>query len=216
MKSKVLILLLLVSVFGTACGSEEQKQMQTENMDAVVVLEEEQISESKVLESIVEENESIQNTTEEEEREGQTVQQYSNASIYFEYPLDWGMEEQQGEDGSTVKISNPNVKDCTVFELVQGEAWRVNLDYTKEDYEQFLSERYTELEIIDLSTMIIDGYDAKKLQFVYEENEQKRMGIKYMVIVDLVSFDMTYVYPLENEKEYEKQGERMIESVHFN
>lgn len=89
------------------------------------------------------------------------------------------------------------------------------MDYTKDDYAQFLSEKYKGLEIVDLSAMMIDGYDAKKLQFIYEENEQKYVGTKYMVIVDLVSFEITYVYPLEKAKENEKQGEEVIESIRF-
>ena len=78
-----------------------------------------------------------------------------------------------------------------------------------------MREKYKGLEIVELSAMMIDGYDAKKMQFIYEENEQKCVGTKYMVIVDLVSFEMTYVYPFEKAKEYEKQGEELISSIRF-
>ncbi len=215
MKANVLILLLSISVLLTACGKEEQKAMPSENMDTVIILEETSVKESELPENSVEKSEYILHTTEEEVGEDQTVQQYTDAGIYYEYPLEWVRTEERGEDGCRVRILNPDEEDGAVFELVQGEAWRVNLDYTKEDYVQFLSEKYAGLEIIDLAAISIDGYDAKKLQFIYEENEQKCVGTKYMVIVDLVSFEMTYVYPFEKAKEYEKQGEEVIESIRF-
>ena len=135
MKANVLILLLAVSALVTACGKEGQKTIPSENMDTVIVLEETPVNESKCLENSVEESVAIQNIMEEETEEGQMVQQYSDAGIYYEYPLEWVLAEQRGEDGSCVRISNSNEKDGAVFELVQGEAWRVNLNYTKEDYE---------------------------------------------------------------------------------
>ena len=215
MKVNVLILVLSVSALLTACGKEEQKPMPSEYMDTVIDLEETPVNESKCLEDSVGVSVDIQNITEEETEAGQMVQQYSNASIYFEYPVEWVLTEQQGEDGTCVSIVNPNEKDGADFTLVQGEAWRVNLDYKKEDYVQFLSEKYEELEITDLSTIIIDGYDAKKLQFTYKANEQKYAGTKYIVVVDLVSFEITYRYPLEKAKEYEMQGESILASIQF-
>ena len=215
MKVNVLILVLSVSALLTACGKEEQKPMPSEYMDTVIDLEETPVNESKCLEDSVGVSVDIQNITEEETEAGQMVQQYSNASIYFEYPVEWVLTEQQGEDGTCVSIVNPNEKDGADFTLVQGEAWRVNLDYKKEDYVQFLSEKYEELEITDLSTIIIDGYDAKKLQFTYKENKQEYTATKYMVVADLVSFEMTYIYPSEQIKEYEMQGENILATMQF-
>ena len=212
MKAKKIILLLLTSILLSACGSEDEKQVQGETLETIIISEVAQINKIENLENNVEENESIYSTYQEEKNDN-IVQMYSNASISFEYPVEWELVEQQGEDGCRVRITNPNEQECAEFELVQGEAWRVNLEYTKEDYAQFLSEKYTALEINDLQEMTIDGYNAKKLQFSYKENEQKYIGTKYMIVADLVSFDMTYVYPLEKGKEYEKQGEKMIESI---
>ena len=215
MKVNVLILVLSVSALLTACGKEEQKPMPSEYMDTVIDLEETPVNESKCLEDSVGVSVDIQNITEEETEAGQMVQQYSNASIYFEYPVEWVLTEQQGEDGACVRISNPKKDDGAVFELVQGEAWRVNLDNTEEDYAQFLSKEYGESEITDLSMITVDGYDAKKLQFTYKANEQKYAGTKYIVVVDLVSFEITYRYPLEKAKEYEMQGESILASIQF-
>ena len=133
MKIKVVIL-LLISVLMTACGREDYGKKQWGELNTVAVSEEIRVNNSEDLESFEEENKSITNTTEEEGGEYQTEQQYSNASICFEYPAEWELEEHQGEDGCCVRISAPNEEDGTAFELVQGEAWRVNYDYTKEDY----------------------------------------------------------------------------------
>ena len=215
MKIKVVIL-LLISVLMTACGREDYGKKQRGELNTVAVSEEIRVNNSEDLESFEEENKSITNTTEEEGGEYQTEQQYSNASICFEYPAEWELEEHQGEDGCCVRISAPNEEDGTAYELVQGEAWRVNYDYTKEDYAQFLSEKYIGLEISDLSSVMIDGYDAKKLQFIFEENERKYEGRKYMVIVDLVSFEFTYVYPCEKASKYEKEDEKILKTIYFN
>lgn len=121
MKVNVLVLLLSISALLTACGKEEQKTMSSGNMNTVIVLEETLVNESKCLENFVEESVVIQNIMKEETEEGQMLQKYFNAGIYYEYPLEWVWAEQRGEDGSCVRISNPVEKDGVVFELVQGE-----------------------------------------------------------------------------------------------
>ena len=206
-----ILCLLLLGL--SACENKTLNQTEEEHSNVITVSEEE-ITENSYTENSDEalSSESIR----EEDTSGiLDIQQYSNASIYFEYPVEWVLTEQQGEDGTCVSISNSNEEDGADFTLVQGEAWRVNLDYAKEDYVQLLCEKYEALEITDLSTIIIDGYDAKKLQFTYKENEQEYMAAKYMVVVDLVSFEMTYIYPSEQIKEYETQGENILATMQF-
>ena len=206
-----ILCLLLLGL--SACENKTLNQTEEEHSNVITVSEEE-ITENSYTENS---NEALSSESiREEDTSGiLDIQQYSNASIYFEYPVEWVLTEQQGEDGTCVSISNPNEEDSADFILVQGEAWCVNLDYAKEDYVQLLSEKYEALEITDLSTIIIDGYDAKKLQFTFKDNEQKYVGTKYMVIAELVSFEITYVYPSEKAEEYERQGESIFKSMKF-
>lgn len=214
MKKRLVYIIGVLVLLLSACGNEIQDQTEIESSSESMISEETLEVESTYIENLDEEI-SSESISEEGTSEVLDIQQYSNASIYFEYPVEWMLTEQQGEDGACVRISNPKKDDSAVFELVQGEAWRVNLDNTEEDYAQFLSEEYGESEITDLSMITVDGYDAKKLQFTYKENEQKYVGTKYLVVVDLVSFEITYRYPLEKAKEYEIQGESILASIQF-
>ena len=177
-------------VFLSACGNKTQAPIEVECSIENTFAEETLGAESTYRENFDEEIIS-EHASEEVTSDNIDVQKYSDTSIYFEYPVDWILIEQQGE------------------------AWRVNFDNTVEDYEQFLSEHYEELEITDLSFATIAGYDARKLQFTYNENEQQYVGTKYMVIADLVSFEITYVYPLKKTKEYEMQGENILSTMQF-
>lgn len=213
MRRRLSSIVCLVMLFLSACENKTLNQAEVEYSNEIIVLEEE-ITEISYIENS-DEVTSSESTREEDTSRKLDMQQYSNASIYFEYPVEWVLTEQQGEDGACVSISNPNKEDGADFTLVQGEAWRVNLDYTKEDYVQLLCERYEALEMKDLSTISIDGQDAKKLQFTFKENEQEYTATKYMVVVDLISFEMTYIYPSEQIKEYEMQGENILTTMQF-
>lgn len=214
MKKRLAYILGFLVVFLSACGNKTQAPTEVESSSENTIAEETLGAESTYIENFDEEIIS-EHTSEEVTSDIIDVQKYSDTSIYFEYPVDWILTEQQGEDGRCISMSNSNEENSAVFEIVQGEAWRVNFDNTVEDYEQFLSEHYEALEITDLSSTTIAGYDARKLQFTYNENEQQYKGIKYMVIADLVSFEITYVYPTEKTKEHEMQGENILSTMQF-
>lgn len=69
----------------------------------------------------------------------------------------------QHEDGNEISFWNSEGKKVLWVDI--GEAWRVNLEMTEEDYKELLSETYDEVEIIELSKTNIDGYEANILTF---------------------------------------------------
>ena len=73
MKASIVILLFVISVLLTACGSKQQEVMQSGEVETVIILEETKANESICLKNDVEESESMQSTTEEEVEEGQKL-----------------------------------------------------------------------------------------------------------------------------------------------
>ena len=88
----------------------------------------------------------------------------------------------QHEDGNEISFWNSEGK--KVLWIDRGEAWRVNLEMTEEDYKELLSETYDEVEIIELSKTNIDGYEANILTFSYNCDGIRETIKRYTVIVE--------------------------------
>ena len=74
---------------------------------------------------------------------------YENNNISFEYSNTWELKELQHEDGNEISFWNSEGKKVLWVDI--GEAWRVNLEMTEEDYKELLSETYDEVEIIEFT-----------------------------------------------------------------
>ena len=112
---------------------------------------------------VVEEIKESDSSSEELNSEEHIPLKYENNNISFEYSNTWELKELQHEDGNEISFWNSEGK--KVLWVDRGEAWRVNLEMTEEDYKELLSETYDEVEIIELSKTNIDGYEANILLF---------------------------------------------------
>lgn len=106
---------------------------------------------------------------------------YESNNISFEYSNAWELKELQHEDGKEISFWNSEGE--KVLWVGRGEAWRVNLEMTEEDYKELLSETYDEVEIIELSKTYIDGYEANILTFSYNCDGIRETIKRYTVIV---------------------------------
>lgn len=131
---------------------------------------------------VVEEIKESDSSSEELNTEEHIQLKYENNNISFEYSNTWELKELQHEDGNEISFWNSEGK--KVLWIDRGEAWRVNLEMTEEDYKELLSETYDEVEIIELSKTNIDGYEANILTFSYNCDGIRETIKRYTVIVE--------------------------------
>lgn len=156
-----------------------------------------------------------ENGTENETEAQMSLLTYSNASISFEYPAEWIIEEKIGEDGTAVSFTDPETGNTEIFLMEQGEAWRVNLENDKEEYKKLYGDSYENMDIKELKQVTIDTCQANKLVFSYTNEQVEYTVTKYMVISGLVSFEFTFSYPVGTEKKYEDKIGSILSSVRF-
>lgn len=140
---------------------------------------------------------------------------YTNASITFDYPAEWSVAENQGEDGSYISFLDSAVSTEPVFWFEQGEEWRVNLEATEADYQNSFMEMYQEIDHMELADVSIGGYDSKRVSFTHVRNGETYKMIKYVTVVKYVSFAFTVSYPSALEKDYEEVMEAIFSSIKF-
>lgn len=131
---------------------------------------------------VVEEIKESDSSSEELNSEEHIQLKYENNNISFEYSNTWELMELQHEDGNEISFWNSEGK--KVLWIDRGEAWRVNLEMTEEDYKELLSETYDEVEIIELSKTNIDGYETNILTFSYNCDGIRETIKRYTVIVE--------------------------------
>lgn len=127
---------------------------------------------------------------------------YADAFVSFEYPKGWSYTQEQGEDGRY--ISFLDASDNPVFWLEQGEAWRVNLEDTKEEYQKQLEEEYQtgritgfrDMNVIEVTKEKLGGFDANRILYEYYTGEgkeaQRHLLVRYITVVDYAFFRLTF------------------------
>lgn len=196
-------LLFLLAIFYctqiVACGSEVQSKGRDMVEDTIELVEKQQTDLPK--------EEDIMSDMEYK------TKIYSNASITMEYPDNWSIQDEAGEDGSRITFFDINNKE--VFWFQQYEAWRANLDATEEEYKQILETEYGNVEILQMSKTIIENYDANTIVFSYLAGEQKYIMIRYVTVANYVGFEFNYRYDAESEDIYGATINKILESVNF-
>lgn len=167
--------------------------------------------ESAVPETQAEMMPSSEETTEQESANVEMIT-YDGGGITLEYPSSWELNQESGEDGTQTRFLNKDGEE--VFWIELGEAWRVDLSRSEEDYHTLLSEQYQGVEIIELSATKVGGYDAQKLIVTFDENGKKQMMTKHILIVGYVFFDISYLDSQDAASE-DNVGEDVIASVRF-
>lgn len=197
------ILLFLLAIFYctqiVACGSEVQNKGRDMVEDTIELVEKQQTDLPK--------EEDIMSDMEYK------TKIYSNASITMEYPGNWSIQDEAGEDGSRITFFDINNKE--VFWFQQYEAWRANLDATEEEYKQILETEYGNVEILQMSKTIIENYDANTIVFSYLAGEQEYIMVRYVTVANYVGFEFNYMYDAESEDIYGATINKILESVNF-
>lgn len=170
----VSIVLVLGMMTGCSAAEPDSSETQMEN-----VLPSEEPADKKIPDEELTDKSSVE------------MLSYHNPSFELEYPDTWEIKEESGEDGNTVRFYDK--KGEAVFWFEQGEAWRVDLNMTKENYKEILKESWQEVEIEELSEVKIDGYDAKKLIFTCTVNGEKRTITKYICVVGYAFFELNFM-----------------------
>lgn len=111
---------------------------------------------------------------------------YSNASISFEYPGSWNIEELSGEDGNNMRFYDEENED--ILSLEQFEAWGIDLEATEDDYKKILDVLYENVTIIELSRTTIADCETAKLVFQYSVDGNEYIVVKYLTIADKFLF----------------------------
>lgn len=168
--------IMLVAGMMTGCSTTEpdSSETQTEN-----ILPSKEPADKKIPDEELTDNSSVE------------MLSYHNPSFELEYPDTWEIKEESGEDGNTVRFYDE--KGEAVFWFEQGEAWRVDLNTTKENYKEILTESWQEVEIEELSEVKVDGYDARKLIFTCTVNGEKRTITKYICVVGYAFFELNFM-----------------------
>ena len=91
----------------------------------------------------------------------------------------------------------------------------MNLDYTREDYLEILSQNYYQPEVVELSSVQIDGFDAHKLIFSYIDHEQKVTEVDYFIIEDVRGYHFQCSCPGQLSEENMAQIEEIMKTVRF-
>ena len=88
--------------------------------------------------------------------------------------------------------------------LEQGEAWRVNLEDTKEEYQKQLEEEYQtgripgfrDMNVIEVTKEKLSGFDANRILYEYYTGEgkeaQRHLLVRYITVVDYAFFRFTF------------------------
>lgn len=149
----------------------------------------------------------------EEELTG--YRKYTNDFLSLEYPGQWMVLENQTEDGISVSFYDSEQKERIIFSFFVGANFWVNLDYTREDYLEILSQNYYQPEVVELSSVQIDGFDAHKLIFSYIDHEQKVTEVDYFIIEDVRGYHFQYSCPGQLSEENMAQIEEIMKTVRF-
>lgn len=123
---------------------------------------------------------------------------YESNNVCFEYSNAWELKELQHEDGKEISFWNLAGKKVIWVEV--GEAWRVNLEKTEEDYKELLSESYDEVEIIELSKTNIYGYETNILTFSYNCDGIRETIKRYTVIAGYAFCEINISFALSEEE----------------
>lgn len=149
--------------------------------------------------------------------EEQTKNTYSNVSISLEYPKNWSVKENRGEDGAKIIFYDEAGRGSFSFE--QCEAWQIELDLkdTEEEYQRDLETVYGDeaIEILELSKTTIGDCDAVKLVYSYTEENQKYIVEKYYVVAELAGFEFKCEYEEGMGEAYKNVLKEILDSVEF-
>lgn len=148
----------------------------------------------------------------EEQQDNDAMLLYEGNGFTMEYPALWEIDEKNGEDGSTISFLDETGE--TVFWIEQGEAWRADLNRGQEAYQEILSEQYQDVEIIDLSRTEVDGFDAQKLVFTFQENGKERAVTRYILITGYAFLETNYLDSLERMTE-DNSADAVVGSLRF-
>lgn len=170
----VSIMLVLGMMTGCSVLKTDSSEIQTDN-----VLSSEERTDKETSDEELADNSSVEMIS------------YHNTNFALEYPDTWEVKEGSAEDGSIVRFYDK--KGEAVFWIEQGEAWRVDLNMTKEDYKKILSGLWQEVKIEELSEVKVDGYDAQKLIFTCTVNGEKRRITKYICVVGYAFFELNFM-----------------------
>lgn len=190
-----------------ACGKvvEEQSQSTQEETAAIEVETKEQENNSE---------ETVETIRTDETGKEEYVQ-YEGSSVLFSYPASWSLEILQGEDGGNVIFSETKEAEMPILIYETGEAWRFKVDTTKEYYYEMYNYDYPGLEIIELSNITIDGFDAHKLVFTYNDKGQEFTRIQYSLVEGGRFHEFRYTYLTEMKENYHGEIEKMVGTIDF-
>ena len=208
MYKKIVLFMILTYVFigVIACGKAVEEKPQPPNIQEEITAVD---VEAKKQENTEEE------TTRTEEVRNEEYVQYEDRSVVFTYPASWSLEILQGEDGRNVIFSETKEAKIPILIYETGEAWRFDLENTKEYYDEIFNDIYPELEIIELSNITIDGFATHKLVFTYNAEGQEFTQTQYSLAGEGLFHEFRYTYLTEMKESYEEKIEKIVETIDF-
>lgn len=209
MYKKIVLFMILTYIFIgiIACGKVVEEQPQSTQ-------EETAVTEVETKEQENNEEETVETIRTDETGKEEYVQ-YEGTFVIFTYPASWSLEILQGEDGGNAIFSETKEAEMPILIYETGEAWRFKLDNTKEYYYEMYNYDYPELEIIELSNITIDGFDAHKLVFTYNDKGQEFTCVQYSLAEGVRFHEFRYIYLTEMKENYHGVIEKMIETIDF-
>ncbi len=130
--------------------------------------------------------------------------------LQFNYPSTW-----RYSVDPTDNVTSYDFSDSTSmrFWYTMGASLLSNLDYDEDDYITILSESYTDVELLELNTITVDGYEAIKIKYLYYENNQEYFMIRYETIVGNKSLRFFCTSLVDYLEYYEEICDTIMQSV---
>jgi hypothetical protein len=143
----------------------------------------------------------------------QTMKPFQGNGFTIEIPSQWESSQQQGEDGTVYTFREPDLGEKCQF-LVSLTGAEYKNDRTQNEYLEYLSSSYENVEISFYENQAISGYEGKKVIATYVEDNQKFIRIAYdNVVAGVRMYDFTITYPESQKETYDDIFNSILQSI---
>jgi hypothetical protein len=161
----------------------------------------------------VEEMKSLFPIEEDKITTNKTLKTFKDLGLTFQFPAQWDALQQQGEDGTTYFFREPDLKEkCQLIVSITGAEYKN--DRTKNEYLEYLSSSYENVEISFYENQSLSGYEGKKVIATYVEDNQEFIRIAYdNVVAGVRMYDFTITYPESQKETYDDIFNSILQSI---
>lgn len=156
-------------------------------------------------------------TAEETTGENETLKEYSDGEVYFQYPEEWDLQAERIEDAAALTVKDSQNQNVPSFQMLICDAELVNLDMEYGRLQSQVREVYPEAQDLELSETTVAGQDACKVVYTYtdwEINENLTMT-HYLTKANGIGYHFYFCCPTRQEDVYREGMDALIASIRF-